>query len=195
MSNNEIKDFNELAGQLASLLEELIALGKVEEHDILVVGCSTSEIIGKKIGTGSSEDLGQVLFKVLKKIADEHCLYLAIQCCEHLNRALVVDKKCMQSYNLRRVNAVPALHAGGSLSMAAFKGPDAFENPCLVESLVNQAKLGIDIGDTFIGMHMDKVTVPVRLKAKSLGEAHITACRVRCPYTGGPRAEYDDNLK
>ena len=158
-------------------MAELLDLAKVREGQLFVVGCSTSEIVGKKIGTDSHLDVAQVVF-------DE--IYNAVKA-KGLNRALVMDRSAMTWEE--EVNVVPQRHAGGALAVMAY---EHFDDPVMVEFI--QAEVGIDIGDTFIGMHMKHVAVPVRLCVKEIGKAHVTACRVRPKSIGGERAAYNEAL-
>lgn len=174
-----------LSQELREIVEELISVAGPKPGQVLVVGCSTSEVGGKKIGTAGSLQIGEELFSVLQKIAKKHKLFLAIQCCEHLNRALVVERKAQEKYNWEEVTVRPVQHAGGSLGTAAYEG---FTNPVMVEEVT--AHLGLDIGQTLIGMHLKRVAVPVRLSRKKLGGAVITAARTRPPLIGGERAVY-----
>ncbi len=174
-----------LGQELQEIVEELISVASPKAGQVLVVGCSTSEVAGKKIGTAGSLKLGEAFFNVLHKVAKKHKLFLAVQCCEHLNRALVVDRKAQDKYNWEEVTVRPIQHAGGSLGTAAYEG---FSNPVMVEEVT--AHLGIDIGQTLIGMHLKHVAVPVRLSRKKLGGAIITAARTRPPLIGGERAVY-----
>ena len=165
---------------------ELLEVANLEEGDILVVGCSSSEVASHQIGSFSSKDIGAAIFNTIYEITNERGLYLATQCCEHLNRALIVEKECAKSYNLPIVNVVPQLKAGGSFSTAAYAG---FKNAVAVENI--QAHAGIDIGDTLIGMHLRPVAVPVRTEQKAIGNAHIVCARTRYKYIGGERAAYN----
>ena len=174
-----------LGQELQEIVEELISMASPKAGQVLVVGCSTSEVAGKKIGTAGSLKIGETFFSVLNKVAKKHKLFLAIQCCEHLNRALVVDRKAQDKYNWEEVSVRPVQHAGGSLGTAAYEG---FNDPVMVEEVT--AHLGIDIGQTLIGMHLKRVAVPVRLSRKKLGAATITAARTRPPLIGGERAVY-----
>lgn len=177
---------SEIQNQLSIAFDELINAACPEKGDILVVGCSTSEILGGKIGTIRSLDTAVEVFSVLNQKCSEKGLYLACQCCEHLNRALVVEKELAKRDKLTIVSAVPHEHAGGSFATAAYRG---FDNPVLVEEI--SAELGIDIGQTFIGMHLKRVAVPVRTSIKTIGEAIVTFARVRPKYIGGERAKYN----
>ncbi len=174
-----------LGQELQEIVEELISVASPKAGQVLVVGCSTSEVGGKKIGTAGSLKIGEELFNVLNKVTKKHKLFLAVQCCEHLNRALVVEQKAQDKYNWEEVSVKPIQHAGGSLGTAAYVG---FANPVMVEEVT--AHLGLDIGQTLIGMHLKRVAVPVRLSRKKLGSAIITAARTRPPLIGGERAVY-----
>lgn len=169
------------------VLEELLEVANLEKGDILVVGCSSSEVAGQKIGTYSSEEIGKSIFETLHKICDDKGIYLAAQCCEHLNRALIIEKECAKEYRIPVVNVVPQLKAGGSFATAAYAG---FNNPVAVEHIKAQA--GIDIGDTLIGMHLQDVVVPVRTKKNVIGNAHVVCARTRAKYIGGERACYSN---
>ncbi len=174
---------------LRSALEELLAVSKVEEGGLLAAGCSTSEVIGKKIGTAGSTEAAKVIYDTLALFCREKNIFLAAQCCEHLNRSLVIEKKAMKKYGLTRVNAVPHALAGGAFATAAYEG---MEEPVLVESI--SADFGIDIGNTLIGMHLRPVAVPVRVSVKLIGEASLVLARSRCKSVGGERAQYNSEL-
>lgn len=186
------QDMASIVHDLQGSLGSLISQAKVVPGEILVVGASTSEVLGARIGKGSSQDLGKVLIETIQALCQDHDLYLAVQACEHLNRALVVSKACQEAYRLQRVNAIPALHAGGACAVAAY---ESLAEARMVKSLRHQAALGIDIGDTFIGMHLRPVVVPVRTSIDTLGKAHISFCRTRPPFVGGERAQYDPELR
>lgn len=155
----------------------------------MIIGCSTSEVQGKKIGTASGPDIGVAIYEALAAVAKEKGFALAFQCCEHLNRAIVTERSVAERNDLYICNAVPQLHAGGAMATTAF---GRMADPVVVEYI--KADAGLDIGDTFIGMHLKHVAVPVRLAVKTIGEAHLTAARVRPKYIGGPRAVYDEAL-
>lgn len=165
---------------------EIIEKAKLHENQILVIGCSTSEICGKTIGTDSSPEAAEEVFKGIKKAADEKNIFIAAQCCEHLNRAIIIES-CATTED--RVNVVPQPKAGGSFATAAYKN---FINPVAIEEI--KADAGLDIGYTMIGMHLKKVAVPVRLTHNKIGEAKVNAARVRPKFIGGERAHYDENL-
>lgn len=179
------KELNAIVKQLTDCAEELIAVAKTRKGQIFVSGCSTSEVIGNKIGTGGSSDVAAAMFKALKEVCDKHELFLAVQCCEHLNRSLVVEEEAMEKYDLTEVTVRPMPHAGGAMGTAAYEN---FTNPVVVETI--QGHLGMDIGQTLIGMHLKRVAVPVRLQHKLIGEAVLTAARTRPPLIGGERAKY-----
>ena len=173
--------------QTKATVEELVEKAKVKAGQILVVGCSTSEVLGAKIGTNSSPDTAGKIFKALYDCAKAHGFYLAIQCCEHLNRAIITERAAVPG--LERVNVVPQPKAGGSLATAAY---GTFEDPVAVEQI--SADAGIDIGLTLIGMHLKKVAVPVRLEHNRIGDALVVAARTRPKFIGGIRAVYDEEM-
>ncbi|MBK4753959.1 hypothetical protein CU028_0858 [Enterococcus faecium] len=179
LSEKELKD------QLTEIVNDILAEAHLKKGDLFVLGCSTSEVVGGHIGKNSSAEVGQWIIRTLKELLDPKEIALAVQGCEHLNRALVIERTVAEAKNFEIVSVVPALHAGGACSVAAF---DQFNDPVEVEHVVGQA--GIDIGDTSIGMHIKHVQVPVRPRLKTLGQAHVTALRSRPKYIGGPRANY-----
>ncbi len=166
---------------------EIIKTANLKKGDILVVGCSTSEIIGEKIGTYSSPDTAKAVFEGIYSAAKENYVYLAAQCCEHLNRAIIIEKDAVPF--LERVNVVPVPKAGGSFATTAY---NSFTNPVAVEEI--KADAGIDIGFTLIGMHLKKVAVPVRLNNNKIGKALVIAARTRAKFIGGERANYNTDL-
>ena len=167
---------------------ELCEKAGLKKGDILVVGCSTSEILGDRIGSNSNPETAEAVFEGINAALRERGVYLAAQCCEHLNRAIVTEREAAAGYET--VNAVPQPKAGGSFATAAYRG---FRDPVVLEEI--RADAGLDIGDTLIGMHLKRVAVPVRLAVKRIGSAHITAARTRPKYIGGERAVYDERLK
>ncbi len=179
---------HELYNQARALIEELGQKAKLKLGDILVVGCSTSEIIGSKIGTNSSPEVAKVVFEALYEYTLENGLHLAAQCCEHLNRAIIIEKDAISPSN-EIVNVVPQPKAGGSFATQAYLH---FKNPVAIEEI--EADAGIDIGSTLIGMHLKKVAVPVRLDHKTIGEATVVAARTRPKFIGGVRAIYNEEL-
>lgn len=168
-------------------IKELIEVARLKAGNIVVVGCSTSEVVGSKIGTNSDPDTAKEIFDEIYGVLKQNGIYLAVQCCEHLNRAIVVESSALPF--AEPVNVIPQKKAGGSLATVAYS---SFENPIVVEEI--KADAGMDIGDTFIGMHLKKVAVPVRLSIKQIGNAHLTCARVRPKFIGGIRAIYNEDL-
>jgi len=179
----------ELKEQWINILDNFAQAAVLQPGQMVVLGCSTSEIAGGRIGKASSKEIAAVLIDPLLAWADKLGIYLAIQCCEHLNRALVVEQEAVRKFNLEPVIAMPALNAGGAMATVAW---EKFTSPVAVESV--QAHAGLDIGDTFIGMHLRPVVVPVRIDVNCLGYAHLTLARTRPKYIGGPRAVYPGNI-
>lgn len=177
----------ELKTQSVNAVKELIKAAKLKKGDILVIGCSTSEILGEKIGTNSAEEVATEVFNAIYSVTEAEGIRLAAQCCEHLNRAIVCDGDKFPY--AEKVNVVPQKKAGGSFATAAYK---AFKNPVVVEKI--RADAGMDIGDTLIGMHLKEVAVPVRLSVKKIGQANLVCARTRPKFIGGIRAVYDENL-
>ena len=178
---------NNIATECKNAIEELIEKAHLKKGDIVVVGCSTSEVLGSKLGTNSSPDTAKVLFESIYTVLKEKGIYLAAQCCEHLNRAIITEKAAVPFHEY--VNVVPQPKAGGSFATEAYKH---FDTPVAVEEI--KADAGIDIGLTLIGMHLKKVAVPVRLSVKTIGEAIVSAARTRPKFIGGERAHYDPEL-
>ena len=166
---------------------ELLAAASLPAHEIFVLGGSTSEILGERIGSHTSLEVGRdVLAGVLPPVQEAE-LYLAVQGCEHINRALVVERACAADHGLEIVSVYPWEHAGGGLATAAMA---TFQDPVVVESVRGRGAAGIDIGDAFIGMHIRPVGVPVRASVTSIGEAHLSMIRTRPKLVGGRRARY-----
>jgi uncharacterized protein (TIGR01440 family) len=174
-----------LTAEAKDALSGLLNVAGLEPGMIIVIGCSTSEVMGKKIGSASNIDTAEAIMAGLLPVARGHGVYLAIQCCEHLNRALVVEKECKDRYGLEEVTVIPHQDAGGALATVAMS---QFRNPIVVEAI--SAHAGMDIGDTLIGMHLKRVAVPVRLDMDSIGNAHLTFARTRPKLIGGARAKY-----
>lgn len=168
---------------------ELIATAKLKEGDVLVIGCSTSEVSGEKIGSASKPELAEDVFMGIWTATKENGIYLAAQCCEHLNRAIIIEKSLADRKNYDIVNVVPQPKAGGSFATKAY---EHFDEPVAVEHIKGDA--GMDIGDTLIGMHLKDVAVPVRLSVKSIGAAHLVCARTRAKFIGGIRAHYDESM-
>ncbi|MBU8881049.1 TIGR01440 family protein [Bacillus sp. FJAT-29790] len=174
--------------QLNSIMNEFTEQVFLTDKHILVIGCSTSEVAGKKIGTAGTEKAAELIFAQLKKFHDETGVALAFQCCEHLNRALVVERKTAEKNRLDEVAVIPVRNAGGAMATYAFSH---LNDPVVVEYI--KADAGIDIGDTFIGMHLKHVAVPLRTTQKFVGEAHVTMAKTRPKLIGGVRAVYERN--
>ncbi|HEY8347495.1 MAG TPA: TIGR01440 family protein [Symbiobacteriaceae bacterium] len=171
--------------QAAAAVQELLTAADLKPGQVLVVGCSTSEVAGHRIGTAGSEAIAQAIFEPLWEATQARGVWLACQCCEHLNRALVVPAAAAERYGWEEVTVVPVARAGGAFAAHAFRAmPDAV----VVEEI--RAHAGLDIGDTLIGMHLRRVAVPVRLQANQVGSARVTAARTRPKLIGGERAVY-----
>lgn len=179
-------DYKENAEKAVS---EVIEASEIKAGELFVVGCSSSEIIGKKIGTDSNTDVAREVFEAIYKVLKEKNIYMAAQCCEHLNRALIIEKAAAEKFGYEVVNVVPQPKAGGSFATAAY---NSFESPVAVEKI--RAKAGMDIGETLIGMHIAPVCVPLRISVKKIGEANLTCARSRLKFIGGARAVYNEEL-
>ncbi len=169
--------------------EELVEKAKLEKGNIVVIGCSSSEVGGNKIGTGSSLEVARAVFDGLYPVFKEKGIYVATQCCEHLNRAIIIEKELADKLGIDQVNVIPQPKAGGSFSTTAWR---EFDHPVAVEKI--KADAGMDIGDTLIGMHIKEVVVPLRLDVKQIGQAHLVCARRRAKYVGGSRAVYNPEL-
>ncbi|MDO4620951.1 MAG: TIGR01440 family protein [Lachnospiraceae bacterium] len=167
--------------------KELCEKAALKKGQILVIGCSTSEVCGSRIGSNSNYDVAEALFAGIYQAAEEAGVFLAAQCCEHLNRAIIAEQDAVPFAEY--VNVIPQPKAGGSFATAAYQ---KFKHPVAIEEI--KADAGIDIGDIFIGMHLKKVAVPTRLEHNHIGEAHVTAARTRPKFIGGERAHYNTEL-
>lgn len=176
----------ELTAQAALAVGELLEAAKLQEGDLFVVGCSSSEIVGGRIGHASSLETAQAVFRGIYPALQQRGIYLAAQCCEHLNRALIVERACARQYGLDPVSVHPQPKAGGSFATTAW---DSFADPVAVEHI--RAHAGMDIGGTLIGMHLRDVAVPVRLSLDHIGQAILLCARTRPKFIGGSRAVYD----
>ena len=179
--------YEEITQQAKTVVTELLEQAKLRTGSLFVVGCSSSEMVGKRIGKGSSLNAAQAAFKGIYPILQEKGIHLAVQCCEHLNRALIMERAIAEAKGYEIVNVMPQPHAGGSMAVTAW---NAFEDPVAVE--VIQADAGMDIGGTLIGMHLRRVAVPVRTSLDHIGEAIVLCARTRPKYIGGPRAVYQE---
>ena len=177
---------NKVKAEAAKAATELLDTAGLKAGDILVVGCSTSEVAGHSIGKASIPAVAEALFAGLYPVLCERGVFLAAQCCEHLNRALIIERACAEKYGLDEVAVRPAPKAGGSFATVTYDNMNA---PVAVEAI--RAHAGLDIGGTLIGMHLRAVAVPVRLSLNKIGEANILCARTRPKYVGGPRAIYE----
>ena len=180
---------DKIKADIKAVLDEFLPLAKLNKGSIFVLGFSTSEAAGSDIGKHSSLEVAEAVYEVLYKELSAQGIYLAAQCCEHLNRALVIESELADKLNLDTVNAVPQLHAGGASAVTAF---NKFNNPVLVEHI--KADAGMDIGGTLIGMHLKEVAVPVHTAQKTVGGATVLCARTRAKFIGGERAVYNDDL-
>lgn len=167
------------------IIQELVEKAKLKEGNLLVIGCSSSEVIGGQIGKASNKEVADIIYKTIIKVLKENKINLAAQCCEHLNRALVIERKVAEKYGYEIVNAVPQIHAGGSFATVVYEN---MKEPVVVEEI--KADAGLDIGGTLIGMHLKRVAVPLRLSINKLNEANILCAYTRAKYIGGERAKY-----
>ena len=179
--------YTEIKNQAKTIMTELLEVANLKKGDIFVVGCSSSEIIGQKIGKGSSPEAANEVFGVIYGMLKKKGIYLAAQCCEHLNRAIIIERDCAEKYGYEIVNVKPQPKAGGSFATAAYNN---FESPVAIEGV--SANAGMDIGGTLIGMHLKRVAVPVRVSESRIGEANVLCARTRPKFIGGSRAIYED---
>eukprot|EP01056_Protomagalhaensia_sp_Gyna25_P000093 Protomagalhaensia_sp_Gyna_25__92@NODE_1046_length_2255_cov_130_651173_g833_i0_p2_GENE_NODE_1046_length_2255_cov_130_651173_g833_i0NODE_1046_length_2255_cov_130_651173_g833_i0_p2_ORF_typecomplete_len178_score32_65DUF436/PF04260_12/1_1e74DUF4443/PF14544_6/0_11_NODE_1046_length_2255_cov_130_651173_g833_i0190723 len=175
----------EIHQSASKAIAELLEVANLRTGDVVVVGCSSSELVGGRIGKASNADAAKAIYTAISPILAQNGLHLAAQCCEHLNRALVVEREVAEKLGLEQVSARPVDNAGGAFATTVFNN---MQNPTLVERI--QANAGLDIGDTFIGMHLKHVAVPVRLSVTEIGSAHLTAAKTRPKLIGGCRAQY-----
>ena len=180
--------YEEIREQAKTAASELVETAKLKQGDILIVGCSSSEVVGLHIGKGSDINAAGAIYEGIQSVLQPKGIYLAAQCCEHLNRAVIVEKEAHLP-GTEIVNVVPQPHAGGSFAMTVYQNAKC---PVAVEEI--KADAGMDIGRTLIGMHLKKVAVPVRLSLDKIGEAVLICARTRPKFIGGSRAVYDDNL-
>lgn len=180
--------YEDIRDQARTAAEELVETAKLKEGDIFVIGCSSSEVVGLRIGKGSDINAAEAVYEGVMSVLEPKGIFLAAQCCEHLNRAVIVEKAALMP-GTEIVNVVPQPHAGGSFAVTVYKNAKC---PVAVEEI--KADAGMDIGGTLIGMQLKKVAVPVRLSIKQIGEAPLICARTRPKFIGGSRAVYDDAL-
>ncbi|MCA0758569.1 TIGR01440 family protein [Paenibacillus sp. N4] len=175
-----------ITDSVETIVRELVRAGGLTVSQLLVIGVSTSEVLGRRIGTAGTVDTAEQIYAGVERVRAEVGFVPVFQCCEHLNRALVIERSAALALGLELVSAVPVPKAGGSMAAYAYR---QLKEPCLVEAV--QAHAGIDIGDTFIGMHLKRVAVPVRPSIRSIGGAHVTMAVTRPKLIGGARAVYE----
>lgn len=176
-----------IKNQAEQAIKELLQITSLKEGDIFVIGCSSSEIIGGNIGKNSSFEAAEAVFNGVYPVLKEKGIYLAAQCCEHLNRALIIEREAAEKYGLEEVCVVPQMKAGGSFATNTYSN---FNDPVAVENV--KAKAGMDIGGTLIGMHLKNVAVPVKLSLNKIGQANLLCAKTRPKYIGGERAKYSN---
>ena len=175
----------EIAKQAQIVIAEILEKTTLKSGDVFVVGCSSSEIVGSNIGKGSSFEAAKVVYDVISRALEKKGVFLAAQCCEHLNRALVLERECAEKYGYEIVSVIPQPKAGGSFATLTYEN---MRDPVVVEHI--KAHAGLDIGGTLFGLHLRDVAVPMRLTLKAIGEANINSAYTRPKYIGGPRAQY-----
>lgn len=189
---NKTVDLKQVTEESRTAAIEICEASKIRPGQIFVVGCSSSEILGSRIGTATSLEVAEAVYNGIAPVLEERGIFLAGQCCEHLNRALVIEEAALEQYGFEQVNAVPQPnHAGGAFATVCYQ---KMKSPVVTESLEAKAVAGIDIGGTMIGMHIHPTVVPLRISLRKIGEASIICARRRPRYIGGARAVYDDRL-
>jgi len=182
-------ELNKWREQLRTILTEFQDAAHLNDKHLFVIGCSTSEVIGKRIGTEGTLAVAEMVYSELQAFQLQTGVGLAFQCCEHLNRALVLPREIAEQRGYEEVSVVPVRKAGGSMATYAYQ---QLNNPVVVEHITAEA--GIDIGDTFIGMHIKHVAVPIRTSIKEVGHAHVTLAKTRPKLIGGERAVYTNDV-
>ncbi len=190
--NDENVDLAAIEKEAAEVTEEICELASLKEGQILVIGCSSSEVVGERVGTHSSMDVAAALYRGITKITGPKGINIAAQCCEHLNRAIVLDRKICDKLDLTEVNVIPKPKAGGSFAATVYEN---LKDSVVVESLEQKADAGMDIGGVMVGMHIRPVVVPLKIKKRNIGSAVIIAARRRPKYVGGARAVYNEALE
>lgn len=179
---------NDIEQQARIAVEQVLEQAKLQIGDLFVIGCSTSEVGGSRIGSASSVELAEAIYRGVISALEPRGIALAAQCCEHLNRALIIERETAERYGYEPVNVLPQPKAGGSFATTCWKN---FEQPVAVEHI--RAHAGLDIGSTLIGMHLREVAVPVRIAQQTIGDARLTAARTRLRFIGGVRAHYQED--
>lgn len=182
----------EIERQSREAVREICEISGIREGQIFVIGCSSSEVLGSRIGTATNLDVAEAIYNGAAPVLEDRGVFLAGQCCEHLNRALVIEEALLEKCGFEQVNAIPQPdHAGGAFATVCYR---RMKSPVLTESICMRAAAGIDIGGTMIGMHIHPTVVPVRISLRKIGEAAIICARRRPRYIGGARAVYDEEL-
>ena len=176
----------------AAVIEEMAEKSNLKKGQLFIIGCSSSEIVGEHMGTASNKDAAEAMYSAISDFLHEKGVDMAVQCCEHLNRSVVVEREVAERYGFEEVNVVPQPHAGGAFATKAY---NSFKDPVVVENINSKADAGIDIGGVMIGMHIHPVVVPLRLENRYIGKAFVVAARRRPKYVGGTRAVYNDSLE
>lgn len=188
MENHQLVE--QVEQEAARAAQELVQAAHLRRGQIVVVGCSTSEVVGHQVGSWSTPEVAEGIFRGLSSVFTPMGVYIAAQCCEHLNRALILEEEAAEKFGYETVNVRPWAHAGGSFATTVFEN---LVHPAAVEHI--KAKAGMDIGDTLIGMHLKDVAVPVRLSMRKIGKASLVCARTRPRFIGGERARYQEELK
>ena len=182
----------EIRNDAEAVIAEVVDKAHLTKGQLFIIGCSSSETIGEHMGTASSKEAAEVIYEAISNVLTPAGINMAVQCCEHLNRAVVIEREVAESYGFEQVNVIPQPHAGGAFAVEAYS---RFNDPIVVESIEAKADAGIDIGGVMIGMHIHPVVVPLRLEHRNIGKAVIVGARRRPKYVGGIRAVYDDSLE
>ena len=190
--NDENVDLAAIEKDAAEVMNQVCEMSGIGAGSVVVIGCSSSEVVGERVGTHSSMDVAGALYKGIKPVADKYGVEIAAQCCEHLNRAIVMEKDVADRLGLEEVNVVPQPKAGGSFGTTVYKN---CKSPVVVESLMQKADAGMDIGGVMVGMHIKPVVVPLKITKRNIGSAVVIAARRRPKYVGGARAVYNEALE
>lgn len=190
--NDPEVDLKQIEEEAAAVASEVCDLAGLKTGQVLVIGCSSSEVVGERVGTHSSMDVAEALYRGITKVTAPKGIILTAQCCEHLNRAIVMEREVLEKLDLDEVNVIPQPKAGGSFGTTVYKN---CKDPVVAESLKQKADAGIDIGGVLIGMHIKPVVVPLKINKRNILKATIIAARRRPKYVGGARAVYNDALE
>ena len=188
----EVDIIDQIYNDASQVIKEVIEKANLKAGQLFIIGCSSSETIGEHMGTASSKDAAEAIYSAVVNELQNQNIRVAVQCCEHLNRAVVVERDTAELYGFEEVNVIPQPHAGGAFAVEAYKN---FADPVVVESIEAKADAGLDIGGVLIGMHIHPVVVPLRLEHRNIGKAVIIGARRRPKYVGGVRAVYNEELE